>query len=208
MVKRSVPRTEKTKGDAAPGMVGAVYQFKVTLGDIEPPIWRRLLVPADITLAELHGVLQVSMGWTNSHLHQFLLGDESYGVPDPDGPVEVHDERKARLGGLVAAGDGFFYEYDFGDGWQHEIVVEKSAPPEKGVPYPVCVGGERACPPEDCGGSYGYQNLIEALADPKHDEHEELKEWVGGSFDVEAFDVREVNAALARFAKRRAPGRR
>ena len=203
MAKRSGARAASTKGNVGPGSGGALYQLKVTLAEIEPPIWRRLLVPADVTLADLHRVLQTAMGWTDSHLHQFLVGEESYGVPHPGDLEEMHDEKKARLRDLASNGEGFVYEYDFGDGWQHEVVVEKSAPHEKGAPYPVCVGGERACPPEDCGGVYGYENLLQVLADPDHEEHEELKEWVGGSFDAEAFDARQVSAALARRAGRR-----
>ncbi len=201
--------TRRAKGATrAPTSGRAVYRLKVTLRGIRPRIWRRLLVPADMTLAQLHDVLQVAMGWHGGHLHQFHIGGEIHGVPSPEDDITDHDERKSRLGAVAGDGDRFVYEYDFGDGWEHEIVVEKTMAPEKGVLYPVCVGGERACPPEDCGGAGGYQHLLAVLADPKHEEHEDLTDWVGGEFDAEAFDVTMVNAALGRIGKRRTAGMR
>jgi hypothetical protein len=175
-----------------------IYQLKVTLADSEPPIWRRVLVPGDISLARLHAVLQVAMGWQNSHLHQFIVGDTRYGEPDPMvAELEFKNERTATLNHEAPrAEDRFTYEYDFGDSWEHEIVVEKITPPEPGVRYPVCVAGERACPPEDCGGVWGYADFVEAVRDPKHPEHDEMIEWLGGEFDPEAFDREEANRRL------------
>lgn len=177
-----------------------IYQLKVTLKYIRPPIWRRLLVPRDMTLDALHDVLQTAFGWTDSHLHQFVVGDEYYGVPHPDyldlGPP-MKDECQARLRYVIGGrARKLVYEYDFGDGWEHEIIVEKKLVPEAGVAYPRCSAGRRACPPEDCGGPWGYGALLEAVADPEHSEHEEKSEWLGDDFDAEAFDLEAVNARL------------
>jgi len=177
-----------------------IYQIKVTLDDSKPPIWRRILVRSDITLGELHDILQaVMMGWADYHLHQFIVGETYYGVPDPDyeGFLEMHDESRVRLNQIVT-GEGFKfrYEYDFGDSWLHNLLVEKVLPPESGQQYPVCIKGKGACPPEDVGGIWGYYMFLEAIQDPNHPEHEDYLEWVGGDFDPEAFDLDEVNQAL------------
>jgi len=177
----------------------SVYQLKVTLMGIRPPIWRRIQVTGDTTLATMHRILQVVMGWTDSHLHQFVADGTYYGVPNLQDAYEVKSESRPRLGELVAAPkDGFRYEYDFGDNWQHEILLEKILPPEPGVRYPIALAGMRATPPEDVGGTFGYADFLEAIGDPNHPEHEELLEWVGGSFDPEAFELEEVNRALRR----------
>lgn len=176
----------------------SIYQIKVTLKDIRPPIWRRLQVAGDLTLASLHDVIQIALGWTNSHLHQFIIGKSRYGVPHPDDmPWEprLADESKVTLReALGPGGKRFVYEYDFGDGWQHDIVVEKTLPPAAGVVYPRCIAGRRACPPEDCGGPWGYGDFLEAIGDPEHPEHAERRDWVGGEFDPEEFDLEAVNA--------------
>ncbi|MBI3756884.1 MAG: plasmid pRiA4b ORF-3 family protein [Deltaproteobacteria bacterium] len=179
-----------------------VYQLKITLRHSKPPIWRRLLVPSDMNLAKLHHVIQEVMGWTDSHLHQFKIGNIYYGTTYPDdfgGMPETRDERKARLNMLVSRLKAkFIYEYDFGDSWEHDVVLEKILPPESGIKYPLCIAGKRACPPEDCGGVWGYDNLLETIKDPNHPEHEDMVEWLGGDFDPEAFDVEAVNTALRR----------
>ena len=176
----------------------SIYQIKVTLRDSKPPIWRRVLVPSDITLAKLHNILQAVMGWYDAHLHQFIVGGVYYGVPDPDYFIEIKSERRVRLNQIVAGERfKFIYEYDFGDSWEHELLVEKTVPPEKGVRYPVCIKGKRACPPEDVGGVWGYAEFLEAIRDPEHPEHEDYLEWVGGEFDPEAFDLDDVNATLS-----------
>jgi hypothetical protein len=174
-----------------------IYQIKVTLCDSKPPIWRRILVPGDITLAKLHRILQAVMDWTDSHLHQFIVGEVYYGVPHPDDFVEVKSERRVRLNQVAPAEKSkFVYEYDFGDSWEHELLVEKILPPETSVRSPVCIKGRRACPPEDVGGVWGYAGFLEAIRDPNHPEHEDYLEWIGGEFDPEAFDLDEINAAL------------
>jgi len=176
-----------------------IYRIKVTLRHVAPPVWRRIEVPADIKLGKLHRILQATMGWTDSHLHAFRAGNTTYGVPDPDYPRdETRNERNVRLDKVAGAGDKLVYEYDFGDGWEHEIEVEKVTEPETAVHYPRCTSGERSCPPEDCGGPPGYERLLEILRDPRHEEYGEMREWLGGDFDPETFDLDEVNQALKR----------
>ena len=176
-----------------------ICQIKVTLEGSKPPIWRRLLVPSDTTLADLNHIIQAAFGWWDCHLHQFIVGGTYYGEPHPDylDYVDMHDEQDVTLGQIDAAeGFEFRYEYDFGDSWMHQVLVEKLLPPEPGQDYPACVKGRRACPPEDVGGIWGYYGFVEAIQDPDHEEHEEYLEWVGGEFDPEAFDLEQANQAL------------
>lgn len=174
-----------------------VYQLKVTLTDSRPPIWRRIQVPSDITLGKLHRILQAAMGWTDSHLHRFDVKGVSYGLADPE--LDFRSERSAKLNEVAPTeGFKFRYEYDFGDSWMHNIVVEKILPADPDQRYPVCIKGKRACPPEDCGGVWGYAELEETLKDPSHPEHEEMMEWLDGDFDPEAFDLEQVNQELRR----------
>lgn len=183
----------------------SIYQIKVTLHDIRPPIWRRILVPGTITLFEMHYILQAVMGWTNSHLHYFLINEVFYGDPEDDecGDFGTKEERKFKLNKLVPhEGFRFEYEYDFGDSWDHILLVEKIFAPEKGQQYPVCIKGKRACPPEDVGGPWGYENFVKAIQDTNHPEHDEYLEWVGGEFDPEEFDLEEVNEMLNHFSSR------
>ncbi|MGA2542347.1 MAG: plasmid pRiA4b ORF-3 family protein [Verrucomicrobiota bacterium] len=179
-----------------------LYQLKITLKWFKPPIWRRVMVRADMPLDRLHWLIQMVMGWTNSHLHQFAAGRTFYGQPDPESAdmgYETLNEKRHTVADLApAVKKKFIYEYDFGDGWEHEVKLEKILPADAAFKHPVCLGGERACPPEDCGGMGGYCNLLEILADPKHPEHEDMKEWIGGEWDAESFDLDEVNAALQR----------
>jgi hypothetical protein len=180
----------------------SVYQLKVTLDDSKPPIWRRILFPGNFTLYNLHEILQIVMGWEDYHLHMFNINDQIYGDPedDEDGDLGTKNETRYRLDRLgLHEKSKFSYEYDFGDSWDHAILVEKILPPENGVHYPVCVQGKRACPPEDVGGVWGYQDFLEAIADPEHEEHDEYLAWIGGDFDPEAFDLDEVNEALRAF---------
>lgn len=173
-----------------------VYQLKVVLLDSEPPIWRRLLVSGNATLETLHYVLQDAMGWTNSHLALFDIKGKQYSLPEFE-LEDTLDARRTKLHQVAAtARTKFRYEYDMGDGWLHEITVEKIAPAETGQQYPFCTEGQRACPPEDCGGVGGYEELLEAVRDPEHPEHEERKEWLAEDFDPEAFDPAEVNKLL------------
>jgi hypothetical protein len=181
-----------------------VYQLKVTLRDSKPPIWRRIQVRGNTSLSRLHDVLQIVMGWTDSHLHEFVVHDVRYGSSDLEwDPLDrPKDEQRVRLGQLVTReNDRFTYEYDFGDGWAHDIVVEKILPPEPGVPYPRCIAGKRACPPEDVGGMTGYEAFIKGIRDPRHAEHYELLAWAGGAFDPEAFDREAVNRGLGKVAR-------
>ena len=180
----------------------SIYQLRITLQWIDPPIWRRILVPGDITLAKLHHVIQTVMGWENLHLHQFRLGEEIYGGPELTGDdfydPPVKDESKATLNQVAPVkGNSFFYEYDFGDSWIHEVVVEIIIDPDPDQIYPICLDGKRACPPEDCGGPPGYEEMFEALTDPKHHEHREFLEWIGDdSYDPEVFNPKLINAIL------------
>jgi hypothetical protein len=176
-----------------------VYQIKVTLKGSKPPIWRRIQVTSDISLYELHHILQVVMGWEDYHLHQFIIGGTYFGEPHPDYgfDLEMVDETTVELNQVVSgAKTKFTYEYDFGDSWEHTILIEKILPLEAGKHYPICLTGRRACPPEDCGGIWGYAYLLEAIQNPDHPEHEYLLEWVGGGFDPEAFDLDEINGEL------------
>jgi hypothetical protein len=176
-----------------------ICQLKVTLKYIRPPIWRRIEVPGDVTLDELHLILQATMGWTNSHLHQFKVGKIYYGEPSIDefSDLNLQDESKARLRKVLSkAKQKMLYEYDFGDGWEHEILLEKILPRDPGVRYPRCIGGARACPPEDCGGVHGYANFLAAISNSKHEEHDEYLDWIGGEFDPEKFDVAKFENAL------------
>jgi hypothetical protein len=184
------------RGAAAPA---SVHQLKVTLRGIRPPVWRRLRVPSDVTLATLHRILQAAMGWEDAHLHRFRVGGTTYGDRGLLGDVVDRGERTARLG-QVAPGPGstLAYDYDFGDGWEHALVVGAVLAPEPGVRYPVCVAGKRACPPEDCGGPWGYGELLAAIGDSRHPAHADRLAWLGGPFDPEAFDIADVNRRLAK----------
>ncbi len=174
------------------------YELKVTLREVRPAIWRRVRVAGSLTLRDLHHVLQVALGWTDSHLHEFEIRGRRYGMPDSeeDYGESPLDEVEYRLGELVRVGDRFEYVYDFGDNWRHEVVAEKRVPLERDAPKADCLAGKRACPPEDCGSTYGYAHLLEVLADPKHEEHAELREWVGPDFAPESFDAAWVSRQL------------
>lgn len=185
---------------------GDVFQLKVTLLDTKPPIWRRVLVDGSSTLDHVHEVLQAAFGWWNYHLHEFEVGRTRYGVPDPgeDWGEPPRDERRTRLDAIASEGSSFRYTYDFGDGWDHKITVEKVLPANAAVAVPACIDGRRACPPEDCGGTWGYGELLEILANPAHPEHYERCEWLDRPFDPEAFDPSEFednlrNGRLAMF---------
>lgn len=176
-----------------------IYRLKVTLRNSKPPIWRRIEVPGNIGLDKLHHILQVTMGWWDAHLHQYIVGQTYYGEPHPayGDDLDMKDERKVKLNRIAPAEkSGFIYEYDFGDSWEHLVEVEKIFPAEAGVRYPRCIKGKRACPPEDVGGIWGYESFIEAIKDPNHPEHEDMLDWQGDDFDPEAFDLEEINNAL------------
>src|SRR5262245_36055757 len=167
---------------------GVIYQLKISLQHIKPPIWRRVQVK-DCTLARLHVLIQSCMGWDDYHLHEFEIGGERYGNPAQwrdgfGGELEVINEARVKLSQLVAQGvKQFGYVYDMGDNWDHIIQIEKVLDAEAGARYPRCIAGKRACPPEDCGGPWGYGDFLEAIQNPDHEQHKELLEWVGGEFD-------------------------
>ena len=177
-----------------------IYQLKITLLEIEPPIWRRIEVTSSILLCCLHDALQAVMGWTDSHLHQFEKDGKYWGVPEWDEFNELNliDESKTQLAKVLKSeGDSMIYEYDFGDCWRHEVFLEKIESAESAVRHPVCLGGERRCPPEDVGGVSGYERFLEVIFDPTHEEYEHLVGWAGGHF-LDEFGVKAVNAKLSR----------
>jgi hypothetical protein len=191
--KRAVPGGLKE-------LLAADLQLRIELLRIEPHVWRRVIVPETVTLARLHQILQAAMGWTNSHLHEYVIARKRYGIPDPDWPSTepVLDERRAQLKSFIEARvRRFIYLYDFGDHWEHEVTVEDLVAPKDGHKRILCTAGENACPPEDVGGEPGYANFLEAIANPQHEQHEELKGWIGYPFDANAFDLNATNQRLA-----------
>lgn len=175
-----------------------IYQIKIALDYIRPPIWRRVQVSDDMTLAGLHDVVQVVMGWYNCHLHEFKVAGERYGSPMDDDwyDAPTDDESQVTLAELSLREKAKFrYVYDFGDDWRHTLTVEKIVPAKPGVVYPICLKGKRACPPEDCGGAWGYERVLKAQAQPNDPDNAQRLEWLG-DFDPEAFDLDAVNARL------------
>jgi Plasmid pRiA4b ORF-3-like protein len=202
-------KTKKTtpKKSAAPA---PLYQLKITLKWSEPSIWRRVVVPGDMMLDRLHDVIQIAMGWTDSHLHRFVGAsglfngvafqskDPDFGEPDDD----VADESDHTVAELAPRTKSkFVYEYDFGDGWLHDVIVEKILAPDPAFKAPVCLAGENAGPPEDCGGIGGYYEMLRKVADASDPDHEDMKEWLGDTWDATHFDLKRVNTALKRLKK-------
>ncbi|HLW00109.1 MAG TPA: plasmid pRiA4b ORF-3 family protein [Ktedonobacterales bacterium] len=174
------------------------YQLHVALQGIEPPIWRQVSIPGQLSLYGLHECLQVVMGWQNYHLHQFLIGETIYTEPSDEWEFEVKDDRRARLERVAPPpGGSFVYTYDFGDNWKHQITVEAIVLRHDWSRIPWCLDGKRACPPEDCGSVSGYAQLLEALGNRRHPDHRRLREWVGPHYDPEVFSLQAVNSALA-----------
>ena len=176
-----------------------VFQLRIRLEEIDPPVWRRVLVPGGAKLSKLHDIFQAAMGWTNSHLHSFTIDGKLYGTHIDDYPEDELDESEYTV--LVALRGSlkpFVYEYDFGDSWAHEVVVEDLTWSPYALKHGVCLDGEGACPPEDVGGTSGYAEFLEALADPLHEEHDNSLVWVGYKFDPSVFNVAAANAALQR----------
>jgi hypothetical protein len=200
-------RGHKTSTSTAvrrPAAVKNVHRIKVTLRGSKPPIWRRFEVPSDITLARLHTVIQLGFGWEDCHLWVFESPAGRYGTADPD--LEIRSAAAKKLSAVADwPGDKLRYEYDFGDGWQHDIIVEAVQPAEHGVAYPRCTAGKRACPPEDCGGVWGYYQLLNILANPRHQDHEQMLRWLGigspAEFDPAGFDLEAANQYLAGVSK-------
>lgn len=183
----------------------SIHVLHVELVDIQPAIWRELHVRSDMPLSKLHDVLQEAFGWTHSHMHVFEdTSRRQYGRKAPGdaedfglgGPALI-DERKYTVADIAPHARSIFgYIYDFGDDWVHRIRVKKVQPPESGRRYPTCTAGARAAPPDDCGGNSGYEHLLEVLQNPEHEEHEDMLEWLGGSFDPEAFDLKATDRAV------------
>lgn len=172
------------------------YRVMVTLGDVTPPVWRRLVLPGFWHLGKVHDAVQASMGWSDDHLHEFTDGIQRWGQPNPDLGVAgaALREERTRLHEVVhTPGDTLTYTYDFGDDWRHALVVEDVLAPQRAA---ACLDGEGACPPEDCGGPWGYRHLLQAINNPTHQDHAELLEWVGGDFDPKAFDLAAVDMAV------------
>ncbi|WP_263080048.1 plasmid pRiA4b ORF-3 family protein [Endozoicomonas sp. Mp262] len=184
-----------------PKQIPNIYQLKISLKEAKPPIWRRVLVNADIPLSDLHWVIQLSMGWTNSHMHQFNHHGRLFGEPMNDiycDDLKTENEADTQLSQLLTTEkDRLGYEYDFGDSWSHAISLEKILPPNPEQPLPYCIKGKGACPPEDCGGIWGYMNWVEALNDPEHEDHEDAVEYYGDEIsDPDHFDLKVTNKAL------------
>jgi hypothetical protein len=202
----SEPKPRKAPKASKPAAAKAgIVSLKITLRGSKPPIWRRILVRGGMTLGELHRAIQEAMGWYGGHLHVFDVGGTEYGGRDRDDVFgfddeveDVADEKRMTVNAVIKSGvDKFTYTYDFGDDWEHVIAIEKKLPAVEVKSYPACVAGARACPREDCGGVWGYAELLEALADPAHPEHDEKIEWMGEHFDPEAFSVAAADARLA-----------
>jgi hypothetical protein len=183
------PRRERRKH--------AVITLRVVLADTDPPVWRRLLLNTSDTFEDLHGAIQLAMGWEDYHLHEFRVGDLRIGIDDgeDDDSAETIDETTASLGDVLGAGARFAYEYDFGDSWIHDVEVEMLEEVAVELDYPVCVAGERACPPEDCGGISGYEEFLLVLSDPDHAHHSEFVRQAQG-FDPTVFSLARANASL------------
>jgi hypothetical protein len=225
--KRTITKTIKSTRRQKPGPPTQIHELRITLHGSKPTIWRRIAVPSDILLSDLHEVMQIVMGWSGCHLHQFVIRNTRPRLTraelnalvqssrldklamymrrdrcfsDPQFELEeAEDESKIMLNELApAVKSKFIYEYDFGDGWDHDIQVVKIGPPAEGVKYIVCISGKLACPPEDCGGIWGYYEMLEALENPRHERHEEFTEWLPRGFDPERFDLNNINDVLAK----------
>ncbi len=174
----------------------SAFQLRIQLNDVDPVVWRRLIVPGSVRMAKLSEMLLAAMGWTNSHLHAFRVGDVHYGMNFDEYPEGEIDEKQVSVLQALRDERRFVYDYDFGDGWEHDVVIEDLSWTYFGLKFAVCIDGQNACPPEDVGGTWGYTEFLEAIADPNHEEHESYLEWVGGPFDPAGFDLASVNAAL------------
>lgn len=193
--------------------MASVHHLRIALKGIRPSIWREVFVPSDIRLDRLHQVIQIAMGWEDCHLHEFssgargLVGELRFGPSPPragfaaDIGPRVRDEKKAALGDLAPTqGSKFRYWYDFGDDWFHDISVKAIGEAKPGTPVPLCIKAAGACPPEDCGGPYGYMHMLDVLADPGHEEYAALRQWIGREFDPAGYDIAAVNEQLAKVA--------
>jgi hypothetical protein len=172
-----------------------IYQLKIYLQDTKPSVWRRVLVKENTTMEQLHRIIQISMGWEDCHLYQFIIKGDVFGSAEIDYPGRK--DNNAKLSSFkFNEKNKIIYEYDFGDNWQHIITVEKILAENNKLNYPSCIGGKLACPPEDCGGIYGYYDLLKALENKDHPEHEEMLEWIGEGFEPKNFDKDSVSEEL------------
>ncbi len=188
-------------------MTKTAYQIQIALKGFKPKIWRRVLIPSDISMSDFHYVIQVVMGWTNSHLHQFIQYGTYYSEPQEEtwDDMDTEDYTDIKVCDLLdMEKDNLIYEYDFGDGWEHQITLEKVLPKTSETQLPVCLKGKMNCPPEDCGGVWGYADMLEILKQPEHEEYESYIEWLGDEFDPAYFNkdaVNQVFRGMKRFAK-------
>lgn len=185
----SVSKARATQGTPA-------YRLYVELDWVKPKVWRRLLVPVTIELPLLHVMLLWGMGWEGGHLHEFVFGHDHYGPSEPGLTLEVDDEEGVTLREALGARRTFRYVYDYGDNWVHKVKVEGVVAPAEPIAHALCIAGENACPPKDVGGAPGYEEFLQALADPLNPEHEHIKTWIGRPFDASEFDIDEVNRRL------------
>lgn len=179
----------------------AIYRIHVALLDIKPPIWRRIELSSQTTLRQFHRILQIAMGWSNSHLHEFVANGQRYGIPDQtyDNPGDVIREGQTLLSDVLpACGSQILYFYDFGDYWQHAVKLEEIVSARLDIEYPRVFDGARSCPPEDCGGTGGYADLLDILTDPKHEDYHHMREWAGEKFNAEEFSLKDINQRLRR----------
>jgi len=182
-------------------MTKKIFQIQIALKGFKPKIWRRILIPSDLLLSDFHMVIQKTMGWTNSHLHQFIKNRTFYTLRMQDDDLwdemDNVDYKKMKISDLLKIEkEKIVYEYDFGDSWEHDIILEKILPIDNNIKYPVCLTGKMNCPPEDCGGVWGYSDMLEVLKNPDHEEYESYIEWLGEEFDPEFFDKNEINKLL------------
>jgi hypothetical protein len=178
-----------------------IFRVHVSLMNIEPPIWRCIELTSQTTLKQFHCILQIAMGWTNSHLHEFIVGSQRYGTPDVhfDEPGEVIAEGKVHLSTVLPVPEArILYVYDFGDYWQHSVHLEAVLSAQPGIDYPRVLDGARSCPPEDCGGATGYADLVDILLDPTHEDFQQMREWAGEEFNAEVLHLEKINARLRR----------
>jgi hypothetical protein len=195
---------ERSQGIGMIPVSERLYQFRITLLNTQPPIWRRIQIK-DCTLDKLHEHIQTAMGWSNSHLHHFKVGEQLFGDPmlmeESFAEMNYEDSTSTKISDILPKNGKpfrFDYEYDFGDSWEHEVLFEGCVRTEQGKRYPLCLEGVRACPPEDVGGTWGYQGFLDAITDPHHEEHEEYLRWVGGQFDPDAFDAVKATKRMKR----------
>ena len=201
--KKAKKKSVATRAPTRPKPTKNIYQFKITLFEIKPAIWRRIQIK-DCFLHDLHWHIQGAFGWTNSHLHDFDIEQDRYGIPneidDPYYP-ECKDSTTTLLSDILPK-DGtrfiFKYTYDMGDNWEHEVLFEGAVEQSRKIKYPICLEGDRACPPEDCGGEMGYEHLLEVLADPKHEEYLDLHQWAG-DYDPERFSAEDATAQMRKY---------